>query len=145
MNPVKIKYQPVLVLMILFTACNGSGNKTTVAADTLQAAAAADSSTIMIQVSKKGDILDTINAFAFVQEASRNIDSVTGHKSSIAYIIDTTANKYNITAGYNGEERFETYFLFSVDKITRAITVEDVISGETLTPEAFEKRRRSKQ
>jgi hypothetical protein len=144
MNPVKIKYQPVLVLMVLFTACNGSGNKTTVAADTLPAAAA-DSSTIMIPVSKKGDILDTLNAFAFVQEASRNIDSVTGHKSSIAYIIDTTPSKYNITAGYNGEERFETYFQFSVDKITRAITVEDVISGETLTPEAFEKRRRSKQ
>lgn len=144
MNPVKIKYQLCLLLIIVLIACNSSGNKTNAIADTLQSPAP-DSQKIMVHVSRKGDILDTLNALPFVQEANRNIDSVTGHKSSIAYIIDTTAGKYNITAGYNGEERFETYFLFSVDINTRAIKVEDVISGELLTPEAFEKRRRSKQ
>jgi hypothetical protein len=144
MNPVKIKYQPLVVLIILFIACNSSGNKTVVTTDSAQPAIP-DSQKIMVHVSKEGNILDTLNALPFVKEANRNIDSITGHKSAIAYIIDTTGNKYNITAGYNGEERFETYFLFSVDKITRAITVEDVVSGESLTPEVFEKRRRSKQ
>jgi hypothetical protein len=130
--------------MTALMACNSSGDKTVANTDTLPPANP-DSSKIIVQVSKNGDILDTLNALPFVQEASRNIDSVTNHKAAITYIIDTTAGKYNITAGYNGEERFETYFLFSVDKKTRAIMVDDVVSGEQLTPEAFEKRRRSKQ
>jgi hypothetical protein len=145
MNPVKIKYHLLFLLIIIFIACNSSGNKTVVPADSLQLPANGGSDKIILPVSKKGDILDTLNELSFVQEANRNLDSITHHRSSIAYIIDTTSDKYHITAGYNGAERFETYFIFSVDKNTRAIKVEDVISGELLSIEAFEKSRKAKQ
>ena len=130
----------LLFLIITIVACNNGGSKNKIISDTSATPVVTDTKR---EVGK--DILDTLNALPFVIEASRNIDSATQHQHGMSYIIDTTDTELDIRAGYNGPDRFETYFIFAVDKKTRAITVEDVISGDTVTPEEFEKRRKANQ
>jgi hypothetical protein len=141
MNPVKIKYRSLAVLIFFMAACNNGGNNTHLPIDTATAVIK-DSSSIVIPVAKENDIFDTLNTLSFIKESNRYIDSITKHKHSIAYIIDTTDKEYTITAGFNGEERFETYYRFTIDKKTKAIKVQDDVSGDMVTPEEFEKKKR---
>jgi len=141
MNPVKIKYKFVVVLALMIAACNNSGNNTNLPTDSTGKVFDSNAILAPIPVPKQNDIFDTLNTLAFVKESNHYIDSITRHKHSIAYIIDTTDAEYTITAGYNGEERFETYYHFTIDKKTKVIKVQDNASGNMITPEEFEKKR----
>jgi hypothetical protein len=42
-----------------------------------------------------------------------------------------------VKAGYNGAERFETYYHFSVDPKTLEIKILDIISGDYISLEEY--------
>ena len=140
MNPVRIQYKLYLLLVIAVVACNNGDNKNKFTADTLPLHEVTDSIKLSGPVVTENDIIDTLIALPFVKRSSRIIDSVSHHKHGMAFIIDTADKVYNIRAGYDRDDRFETFYTFSVDKKTRAIKVLDVISDEMITPAAFEKR-----
>jgi len=142
-----IKYTLYLLLIVIAMACNNNSNTTRPATDTLEKtpAAVADSSKIIVPIVTENDIIDTLTALPFVKESNQLIDSVSHHKHGMAFIIDTADKAYHVRAGYDREDRFETFYTFSVDKKTRAIKVLDVISDEMITPAEFEKRRAAHQ
>jgi hypothetical protein len=134
----------LLVVSLVIASCNNSDKNAAAIADTLQKDSSAYiEQSIRVPMAKQNDIIDTLNALPFVKESNRYLDSLSNHTRSIAYIIDTTEKEYNVTAGYNGAERFETYYNFTINKKTREIKVQDVISGDMVTPKEFEKLRKA--
>jgi len=68
----------------------------------------------------------------------RYLDSLTGHKRGISFIIDSVRdNEVSIMAGYNGPERFETYYNFTVYLKTLDIKIEYPDTGELVSVEQF--------
>jgi hypothetical protein len=88
-------------------------------------------------------ITDTLMQLPFIKESNRHIDSLSHHKKSIAFIFDSSANEISVKAGYNGEDRFESYYNFTVDPKTRNIKVMDIISGDYLSVDEFIKQKKS--
>lgn len=62
--------------------------------------------------------------------------------SSIIFSPDEDSDLYTVSVGLNGEERFETMYLFNVNKKTCKITVEDTVEGQTLSLEEWQKRKK---
>ncbi len=78
--------------------------------------------------------MDTLSSFSFVKETDRYLDSLTNHKHGIAFLADSTdPSELIFTAGYNGQERFETYYQFYVEPSTKKILVYDAVSDKKLT------------
>ena len=138
-----IKYSFPFLFIVVIVACNNNNSNTSASTDTAKKILPADTPVHATAIPEEKDIIDTLIEISFVKEANRQIDSITHHKHGISFIIDTAENEYNIQAGYNGIERFETRYIFSVDKKTRAIKVEDVISGDMMPVAEFEKLKRS--
>jgi hypothetical protein len=83
---------------------------------------------------------DTIFTLKEVQEKNHFIDSVTNHKHGISLITEKpteTEKEWSIQAGYNDEARFETYFQFYFNPETKQISVEDFISGNKESLDAW--------
>jgi hypothetical protein len=81
-----------------------------------------------------------ILALPEVMQAAKHIDSLTNHQHSIALM--TTAPKkpgdsYFIRAGYNGKDRFETYYQFYANPATEEIRIYDPVSDRKMTLEAY--------
>jgi len=62
--------------------------------------------------------------------------------SSIIFSPDGDSDSYTVNVGLNGEERFETMYLFNVNKKTCVITVEDVVEGRILSLEEWQKKEK---
>lgn len=62
--------------------------------------------------------------------------------SSIIFSPDEDSDSYTVNVGLNGEERFETMYLFNVNKKTCIITVEDIVEGQTLSLEEWQKKEK---
>lgn len=84
-------------------------------------------------------ITESLMKLSFVQEANRHLDSITKHKHGISFIFDTLNDHIDVKAGYNGTDRFETYYNFTVDPKTFVIKVMDAVSGDELSIEDFMK------
>jgi len=83
-------------------------------------------------------IIDTLLTIPFVKKTDRYLDSLTGHKRGISFIIDSVRdNEVSIMAGYNGPERFETYYNFTVYLKTLDINIEYPDTGEMVSVEQF--------
>jgi hypothetical protein len=91
-------------------------------------------------VGREDKILDSLQKISFVISSNRYIDSITGHKKGIAFIIDSSGTEWMIQAGYNGEERFETYHWFYVNPAILDIKVYDVVNDEKLSIEDYLKK-----
>ncbi len=78
----------------------------------------------------------------FVKKSDTYIDSVSGHKHGISFMLDNTKGDSSISvlAGYNSEERFETYYHFYVDPKTMDVTIYDPLTNKTLTVKEYLKR-----
>lgn len=78
----------------------------------------------------------------FVKKSDTYIDSVSGHKHGISFMLDNTKGDSSISvlAGYNSEERFETYYHFYVDPKTMGVTIYDPLTNKTLTVKEYLKR-----
>lgn len=83
-----------------------------------------------ITISPADPVMDTLLKLPFIVKSNRYIDSLTRQKQGISFMTDTLENTYEIRAGYNGPERFETYYHLSVDKKTLEIKVMDPIGGD---------------
>lgn len=71
--------------------------------------------------------------FSFVQKSDKYIDSVSNHKHGISFMLDNTKGEnVSVLAGYNSDERFETYYHFYVDPGTMAVTIYDPLTNKTL-------------
>ena len=48
---------------------------------------------------------------------------------------------FSVKVGYDGDTRFETYYLFYVDAKTLEVKVEDIVSGEVLSLDEWRKQK----
>ena len=134
-----------LVLLILFAACNNSSKTDeVVVTDTVVKQVQTDSSSNYIHIFTDTALENKITAallkLPFVIKSNNYIDSFSNHQHSMAFMLDSaTANETDITvqAGYNGEQRFETYYRFFVDPKTLAIKVYDPVTDKKLTVKEF--------
>jgi len=81
-----------------------------------------------------------------IKAQEKVLNSLFGKDTHISYMVDSTSfnNKdvYAVTAGYNNEERYETYYHFYVDKSDcKQILIMDVVDGDYLSPEEWRARR----
>ena len=81
----------------------------------------------------------------FVKKSDQYIDSFSNHKHGIAFLLDKPEDNETdipVQAGYNGEERFETYYRFFVNPTTMEIKVYDVAADKKLTVKEYIKSQR---
>ena len=81
----------------------------------------------------------------FVKKSDQYIDSFSNHKHGIAFLLDKPEDNETeipVQAGYNGDERFETYYRFYVNPITMEIKVYDVAADKKLTVKEYIKSQR---
>lgn len=81
-------------------------------------------------VAKEVSVTDTLLTIPFIIRSNNYIDSFSNHRHGIAFITDSTEQAYQVKAGYNGDDRFETYYDFEIDKKTREIKVMDPVEGD---------------
>lgn len=81
----------------------------------------------------------------FVKKSDQYIDSFSNHKHGIAFLLDKPEDNETdipVQAGYNGDERFETYYRFFVNPTTMEIKVYDVAADKKLTVKEYIKSQR---
>jgi hypothetical protein len=130
-----------LNLLITVTACNiEPDNDTTVIKDSVVNTIQADSSSKYIHefadIALEEKITAALMKLPFVIKSNGYIDSISYHKHSIAFMMnEPEANETDIhvQAGYNGNERFETYYRFFVNPKTLQIKVYDPVEDKKLT------------
>ena len=134
-----------LLIVLSVAACNNS-SKT-------DEAAANDSSIKKTHPDSLSNYIHTFNVTALdnkitalllkqpvVIKINNYIDSFSNHKHSISFMMDAPAaneTDIQVQAGYNGDERFETYYRFFVDPKTLEIKVYDPLQDKKLTLKAF--------
>ncbi|MFN8253703.1 MAG: hypothetical protein U0V75_17660 [Ferruginibacter sp.] len=92
--------------------------------------------------SREDKVLDSILKLPFIIQAGHQVDSVTHHKSGIAFLIDSTEKEWMVQAGYNGPERFETWHRLYVNPVTLEMKVYDVVNDEKLGLEDYMKNEK---
>lgn len=134
-------------LLLTLAACTGNSNsgadkEAVVTADTGKQTETKESN----YVHRFGDtvlekkITEALLKLPFVQKSDSYIDSISNHKHGISFLLDTAAgNTVSVQAGYNGEQRFETYYHFYVDPKTMEIKVYDPVEDKTLTIKEYVK------
>ncbi len=122
-------------------ACNNAKDqKKTVTADTTVQTVKPDTPAAYIHSFKDTLLEDKITAalrkLSFVKKSDKYIDSISNHKHGIAFMLDEPAKDETdipVQAGYNGAERFETYYRFFVNPKTLEIKVYDEVTDKKLT------------
>ena len=136
-----MKYTLVLTLLVFFTACNNaSKTEEVILTDSVPGNVQTDSSSKFIHsfsdTALEHKITNALLKLPFVIKSSNYIDSLSNHKYGIAFMMDQPqANETDIAvnAGYNGGERFETYYRFFVNPKTMEIKVYDPVEDKKLT------------
>jgi hypothetical protein len=131
----------LFLLTTVIVACNNSTDKEAVVVkDSAVNTPKADSFSNYIHSFADTVLEDKITAallkLPFVNKSSNYIDSFSNHKHSIAFFMDEPeANETDIPvqAGYNSNERFETYYRFFVNPKTLEIKVYDATEDKKLT------------
>lgn len=134
-----------LVLLISFTACNNSSKREEVVVnDTVVKKVQSDPSSNYIHAFTDTALENKITAallkLPFVIKSNTYIDSLSNHRHSMTFMLQNPAsNETDITvqAGYNGEQRFETYYRFYIDPKTLEIKVYDPVTDKKLTVKEF--------
>lgn len=134
-----------LVLVIFFASCN-NGDKTdgVVTNDSLIIKEQTDSTLNYIHAFTDTALENKITAallkLPFVVKSNRYIDSFSNHKHGIAFMLDNPAandTDISVQAGYNGDQRFETYYRFDVNPKTLEIKVHDPVTDKKLTVKEY--------
>ena len=142
----------ILQLLLVFTvaACNNaSKTDEAVVKDSIAINVKTDSAANYIHTFTdtvlENKITKALLKLPFVKKSDQYIDSFSNHKHGIAFLLDKPeANETDIPvqAGYNGEERFETYYRFYVNPTTMEIKVYDVAADKKLTVKEYIKSQR---
>lgn len=143
-------YAFVFAMMVFFTACN-NGPKTgeSVTEDTASDKVQADSTATYIRSFSDTALENKITAallkLPFVIKSDKYIDSFSNQKHSIAFMLDepeVNETDISVQAGYNGGDRFETYYRFLVNPKTMEIKVYDPAEDKTITLKEYLKTSR---
>ena len=145
-----MKYTLILTLLVFFTACNNaSKTEKTIITDSVPGNVQTDSSSKFIHSFSdtvlEHKITNAMLKLPFVTKSCNYIDSFSNHKHGIAFMMDESQlNETDIAvnAGYNGGERFETYYRFFVNPETMEIKVYDPVEDKKLTPKEYLKTQR---
>lgn len=129
----------IAALMILLIACNNKSSTPEITNTDTPAPPPSDPPPGVL-MEKADPVLDSILKLPFIVKANQAIDSFTQHKQGIAFLTDTLPESFEIRAGYNGPERFETYYHLSVDRPSLEIKVLDPVEGEYLPLKDFLKK-----
>lgn len=122
------------LIAIIISACNNSGKKT--AEEDKEKVPAAV--TIPGNISAvKDPVTDTLMKLPFIIKSNNYIDSFSKHQHGIAFTSDTAEGVISVKAGYNGPERFETYYNFNIDIKTKEISIFDPAEGDYISLEQF--------
>ena len=133
-----------LLLVVSAMACNNyakyQDKPATTDSTTTIPAVNADTPKAYIHTFKDTTLEDKITAallkLSFVKKSDKYIDSISNHTHGIAFMLDEPAKDETdipVQAGYNGKERFETYYRFFVNPKTLEIKVYDVVEDKKLT------------
>ena len=133
-----------LLLVISTVACNNKAKDqdtpATTDSTTAVPASTIDTSKAYIHTFKDTTLEAKITAallkLSFVKKSDQYIDSISDHKNGIAFLLEEPAKNETdipVQAGYNGNERFETYYRFFVNPKTLEIKVYDVVEDKKLT------------
>ncbi len=132
-----------LLLMACLTDCDNNSKDEDIPAkkDTVvQAVARPDTAAAYIHTFADTSLEDKITAairkLSFVKKSDQYIDSISNHKHGISFLLEGPAKgetEIPVQAGYNGAERFETYYRFFVNPKTLEIKVYDVVEDKKLT------------
>ena len=87
--------------------------------------------------------IDTLMKISFVKKTNKYLDSLTDHKHGIAFIMDSvSSNELSVMAGYNGPERFETYYNFTIYPKSFDIMIEYPDTGELVSIDQYIKLKK---
>jgi hypothetical protein len=124
-----MKYALVLTGTLFFTACNNSSGP---AKEVVK-----DSSATYIHrftdTSLENRITHELMKLPFVIKSNEHIDSLSNHRHGISFMMDAPNVDESVQAGYNGGERFETYYRFLVNPKTMEIKVYDPVEDKVLS------------
>ena len=129
--------------VLLLSSCNSGGSGGSDKSKTKNVAIAhiakADGCSVEAVVRK-------LNELEEIKEQKAVLDSLFADKPNISFMVDSAdvngKQVYTVTAGFNGELRYEPYYHFYVNKATCGdIEVMDVVSGDYLTLEEWRKSR----
>ena len=132
----------VLFLIAGAVACNNVKDKESpVPTDTIKVSTVKpDTLVAYIHTFKDTVLEDKITAallkLPFVKKSDKYIDSISNHKHGITFMLDEPAEhetEIPVQAGYNGNERFETYYRFFVNPKTLEVKVYDAVEDKKLT------------
>lgn len=118
-------------ILLITMACNNKKQDSQEAATTTDTTAVTvPLNEVPMPVTKEAALTDTLLTIPFIIKSNNYIDSFSNHRHGIAFITDTTDQTYLVKAGYNGEDRFETYYDFEIDKNSGEIKVMDPVEGD---------------
>lgn len=142
-----MRYFLFLFLIIVFLSCNNDGKNGN--APSGDSAADYSSTDVNKPVSSsrfiyrfadsilEARINDTLMKLPFVQKSNNYIDSFSNHQHGIAFMSDSTGNIISVMAGYNGPERFESYYHFRINPKTFEIKILDPLSGNYISTDEY--------
>jgi len=137
-----------ILLLSCMIACNSSNdNKAVVAKDSVVTQPKVDSEMhyvhSFVDTALENKITDKLMTLSFVKKSDKYIDSFSNHQHGIAFMVDrggdSSDTEVTVEAGYNGADRFETYYHFFVNPKTLEVKVLDVINDKKLTVKEFMK------
>lgn len=148
-----MKHLPIYLLLLILSACagNGGSHETPAMTDTMALHDSTPPPHDSTYIHHFGDsllekkIMDTLRKLSFVQKSDRYIDSLTAHRQGIAFLLDEgnrTADEISVQAGYNGAERFETYYRFLVNPKTMGIKIYDPVTDQKQTVREYLKSQK---
>ncbi len=138
------------VLLISLAACHASPEqKEPVVKDSVTEVAKPDSAMTYIHsfsdTALESKITAKLMKLPFVIKANSYIDSFSEHRHGIAFMVNKPEQgdtELSVQAGYNGDQRFETYFRFYVNPQTLDIKVYDAVKDKRLTVKEYTKTHR---
>lgn len=130
-----------LLVIIFFAACNNAAKTDEVAitdsaSNKIKTDSLPDYIHSFTDTTLENKITAALMKLPFVMKSSNYIDSFSDHQHGIAFMMDEPQKNeadISVQAGYNGGERFETYYRFFVNPKTMEIKVYDPVEDKKLT------------
>ena len=133
----------LILVLISFSACTNNAEQSKRAkTDSAGVLPAMDTTSGYIQKFSDSKLENRITTalmkLPFVKKTNAYIDSFTSHKNGISFILDSlNKQEVSVRAGYNGDQRFETYYYFFVDPKTLEIKILDAVSDKKLSVKEY--------
>lgn len=137
-------------ILINFAACNNAAtNNEAAKTDSAAVETKTDSSKDYIHkftdTSLENKITAALLKLPFVIKSNNYIDSFSNHTHGISFLLDEPAENetdVSVQAGYNGYQRFETYYRFFVNPKTLEIKVYDPVADSRLSVKDYLKTQK---